>query len=367
MTDLRILISGGGTGGHLFPAIAIGEALQQRDPRINIHYMGSTFGIEAEVLPVRGLPHTLVPIRGIQRSFSFKSLTQNVKLPMRYMKSIGITQSLFHQFAPHIVVGTGGYASAIPLKVAVREQIPILLQEQNSYPGITTRWYASKAKTVCIAFEEAKKYLNRDCDLTGNPIRKGIQNGDRLKAFSTFNLNPEKRTVFLFGGSQGSAALNKVMNKAVEILSKKEIQVLWQTGHWQYQEYRHHDSDMVRVLPFIDHMAEAYALADIIISRAGALTLSEITLCGKPSILVPFPAAAGDHQMKNAQSLIHENAAVMIEESALSATELSHMVMKLFQKKGALQTMATHSTSLGKPDATESIVNHILALANPNV
>ncbi len=367
MADLRVIISGGGTGGHLFPAIAIGESLQSHDPRINIHYMGSVFGIEADVLPVRGLPHTLVPIRGIQRSFNLTSIRQNLKLPIRYLKSIQIAESLFQQYMPHIVIGTGGYASAIPLKIATRENIPILLQEQNSYPGITTRLYTSKADTVCIAFEEAKNYLNRDCQLTGNPIRKGIQNGDRQKAFSFFQLNPDKKTIFLFGGSQGSAALNKIMDKTVEQLAEKGIQILWQTGHWQYNKLHHHDCENVRVVPFIDHMAEAYALADIIISRAGALTLSEITLCGKPSILVPFPSAAGDHQMKNAQSLIRANAAVMIEESTLTPDKLFYTVMKLFQSKDTLNSMAKHAATLGKPDATESIVNHVLTIAKRHV
>ncbi len=367
MADLRIIIAGGGTGGHLFPAIAIGESLQSHDPRINIHYMGSTFGIEADVLPVRGLPHTLVPIRGIQRSLSLRSIKQNLKLPMRYIKSMNITESLFQQFMPHIVVGTGGYASAIPIKYAIRKQTPVLLQEQNSYPGITTRLYASKADEVCIAFEEAKYYLNRECSLTGNPIRKGIQNGHRDKAYANFQLNPEKKTIFLFGGSQGSAALNKVMDKTAEKLSEKGIQILWQTGHWQYSGLRHHDSATIRVVPFIDHMADAYALADLVISRAGALTLSEITLCGKPSILVPFPSAAGDHQMKNAQSLIKANAAEMIEEESLTPDALFYTVMKLFKKKSKLAEMADHAASLGKPDATSSIVNHILRLAKPHV
>lgn len=367
MADLRIIIAGGGTGGHLFPAIAIGESLQAHDPRINIHYMGSTFGIEADVLPVRGLPHTLVPIRGIHRSLSLTSIRQNLKLPIRYFKSMSITESLFQQFMPHIVVGTGGYASAIPLKYAIRERIPILLQEQNSYPGITTRLYASKADTVCIAFNEAKQYLNRDCSLSGNPIRKGIQNGNRNKAYSMFQLDPNKETMFLFGGSQGSAALNNMMVKTIKQISEKGIQLLWQTGHWQFAELKHHDSKSVRVVPFIDHMAEAYALADLVISRAGALTLSEITLCGKPSILVPFPSAAGDHQMKNAQSLINANAAEMIEESSLTPDRLYFSIMKLFQKKGLLKSMAKNAASLGKPDATTTIVNHILRIAKSDV
>ena len=182
MDDLRIIIAGGGTGGHLYPAIAIGEALQQRNPRINIHYMGSTFGIEADVLPVKSLPHTLIPIRGLQRSFSLDAIGKNLILPLRYLRASRRTKRLFQEFNPHAVVGTGGYASAIPIKTAIRQHIPLLLQEQNSYPGITTRLYAEKAHSVCIAFDEAKNYLKGNCIVTGNPTRKGILNGHRSDA-----------------------------------------------------------------------------------------------------------------------------------------------------------------------------------------
>ena len=318
MDDLRIIIAGGGTGGHLYPAIAIGEALQQRNPRINIHYMGSTFGIEADVLPVKSLPHTLIPIRGLQRSFSLDAVGKNLILPLRYLRASRRTKRLFQEFNPHAVVGTGGYASAIPIKTAIRQHIPLLLQEQNSYPGITTRLYAEKAHSVCIAFDEAKNYLKGNCIVIGNPTRKGILNGHRSDAAKTFNFKPGKDTVFLFGGSQGSAALNKIMNSAIDSLQQEDIQVLWQTGHNQFSKFQHHESNSVRVLPFINLMSDAYALSDLVISRAGALTLSEITVCGKPSILIPFPGAAGDHQMKNAEVLAKATAAHLIDLSAVS-------------------------------------------------
>ena len=364
MDDLRIIIAGGGTGGHLYPAIAIGEALQQRNPRINIHYMGSTFGIEADVLPVKSLPHTLIPIRGLQRSFSLDAVGKNLILPLRYLRASRRTKRLFQEFNPHAVVGTGGYASAIPIKTAIRQHIPLLLQEQNSYPGITTRLYAEKAHSVCIAFDEAKNYLKGNCIVTGNPTRKGILNGHRSDAAKTFNFKPEKDTVFLFGGSQGSAALNKIMNSAIDSLQQEDIQVLWQTGHNQFSKFQHHESNSVRVLPFINLMSDAYALSDLVISRAGALTLSEITVCGKPSILIPFPDAAGDHQMKNAEVLAKANAAQLIEEKDLSSFLLVETVLRLLRNKEKLEQMAHQTKNLAKPDATETIVDQILQMIN---
>ena len=364
MDDLRIIIAGGGTGGHLYPAIAIGEALQQRNPRINIHYMGSTFGIEADVLPVKSLPHTLIPIRGLQRSFSLDAVGKNLILPLRYLRASRRTKRLFQEFNPHAVVGTGGYASAIPIKTAIRQHIPLLLQEQNSYPGIPTRQYAEKAHSVCIAFDEAKNYLKGNCIVTGNPTRKGILNGHRSDAAKTFNFKPGKDTVFLFGGSQGSAALNKIMNSAIDSLQQEDIQVLWQTGHNQFSKFQHHESDSVRVLPFINLISDAYALSDLVISRAGALTLSEITVCGKPSILIPFPDAAGDHQMKNAEVLAKANAAQLIEEKDLSSFLLVETVLRLLRNKEKLEQMAHQTKNLAKPDATETIVDQILQMIN---
>ena len=364
MDDLRIIIAGGGTGGHLYPAIAIGEALQQRNPRTNIHYMGSTFGIEADVLPVKSLPHTLIPIRGLQRSFSLDAVGKNLILPLRYLRASRRTKRLFQEFNPHAVVGTGGYASAIPIQTAIKQHIPLLLQEQNSYPGITTRLYAEKAHSVCIAFDEAKNYLKGNCIVTGNPTRKGILNGHRSDAAKTFNFNPEKDTVFLFGGSQGSAALNKIMNSAIDSLQQEDIQVLWQTGHNQFSKFQHHESDSVRVLPFINLMSDAYALSDLVISRAGALTLSEITICGKPSILIPFPDAAGDHQMKNAEVLAKATAAQLIEEKDLSSFLLVETVLRLLRNKEKLEQMAHQTKNLEKPDATETIVDQILQMIN---
>ena len=357
--DMNVLIAGGGTGGHLFPALAIGEEIQHREPEANIHFVGSTFGLEAKVFPIKDVWHTLLPIRGLQRGFNFRSLGRNILLPGRVIHSLIKLKTLFREFSPGIIIGTGGYVSALPLYVASRkkEPIPIVLQEQNSFPGVTTRWFSEKARKICVAFQDAENQLNTNTILTGNPVRQGIMDGNKLKAVKEFRLDPEKKTVFLFGGSQGSAFLNRIMNKVVNNIAADNIQVLWQTGDKEYDLYNKKDSENVRLIPFINNMANAYILADLIICRSGALTLAEVTVCGKPSILVPFAAAAGDHQTKNAQALVNAR------EKNLKPQEFYHTIMNLIHSKAELDQMADASKKLGRPHATQDIVDHIMELA----
>lgn len=360
---LTVLIAGGGTGGHLYPAIAIGESMQTRYANITVHYIGSKFGIEASVLPVKALPHTLLPIRGLQRGFSLQSFSRNLLLPWRMYNSMRIAKKMIKQLEPDIIVGTGGYASAIPLKLAVKRNIPIILQEQNSYPGITTKYFAEKAKQICIAFEAAKDELSGNTILTGNPIRANIQNGDRKKGGLLFDLNPDKKTIFLFGGSQGSAFLNKIMNECIAMFESEKIQILWQTGQNQYEQFKHLNSSIIKVRPFIHHMPEAYAISDLIISRAGALTLSEITACGKPSILVPFPHSAGDHQTKNAESVAKANAAILLSEKKMTVRRLYRSAIGILYDDNKLKSMSSNSRKLSVPDATNKIIDQILKVA----
>lgn len=358
--QLTVLIAGGGTGGHLYPAIAIGELMHTRYPNIKVHYIGSKFGIEAKVLPVKALPHTLLPIRGLQRGYSLQSFLRNILLPWRLYNSIRIAKKTIKLLNPDIIVGTGGYASAIPLKIAVKRKLPIVLQEQNSHPGITTKYFAEKAKQICIAFEAAKDELNGNTILTGNPIRANIQNGDRKKGGLLFDLNPDQKTIFLFGGSQGSAFLNKIMNESISMFDSEKIQILWQTGQNQYEQFKHLNSSIVKIRPFIHHMPEAYAISDLIISRAGALTLSEITACGKPSILVPFPHSAGDHQTKNAESVVKAKAAILLPEKELTARKLFRSAIGILYNDNKLESMSNNARKLGVPDATNKIIDQIL-------
>ena len=359
---MNIIISGGGTGGHLFPALAIGDEIKRRYPDANIHYIGSKFGIEKDVLPVKNVNHYLLPIRGLQRTINLEGIGKNLMLPGRLMASISKMKSLFRSINPDLVIGTGGYACALPLREAIRKKVPTLIQEQNSYPGVTTRWFADKANTVCIAFEEAQSYLKKKCVLTGNPVRKEINSGTRETGLKQFGFDLYKKTLFLFGGSQGSLALNEAMDKMISSLSISNTQVVWQTGKNHHANYAHHESDICKVLPFIDDMANAYAASDLVLSRSGAITCSELTVCGKPSILVPFPAAAADHQTKNADALAKHGAAALIAEKDFIPEKVSALIQSLLDQKNQLLDMATASRKLGRLDATAKIVDHAMEL-----
>ena len=363
-SELRIVIAGGGTGGHLFPALAIGDRLQVREPALKIHYIGSKFGLEAATLPDYELPHTLLPIRGLQRGIDAISIGQNLLFPGRALKSYRLAKSIIKKLQPAVVVGTGGYASGLPLLAAVKKGIPTLIQEQNSYPGMTTRKLAPKVDCVCLAFAEAGQYLkSNNIIVTGNPVRTGIDQGQVAKGAEIFNLNPDKLTLFLFGGSQGSAALNKIMASIAGQLAESDIQILWQTGWKQFDPYRQFDSQRIRVLPFIEHMDHAYALSHLILSRAGALTLAEITICGKPAILVPLPTAAADHQTWNARSMEKSGAARLITEQMLSPEVLFEQISVMLKDADLLQDMSEKSLQLAQPEATNTIVTKILELA----
>ena len=362
MASKNILITGGGTGGHLFPALAIGEEIQRRMPEAKIHYIGSLFGLESKVFPIKDVWHTLLPIRGLQRGLSIKSILRNIMLPFRIIKSLLKTNNILKEFEPDVVIGTGGYASAIPLYMISKRNnsTTIILQEQNSFPGITTRLFAKKANKVCVAFEEPNYTLGDNTVITGNPVRKGIGEGNKKNGFHEFNLKEKNKTIFLFGGSQGSAYLNKLIGEISEKISNSGIQLLWQTGDLEFQKYNHLESENIRITPFVNNMADAYSISDLIVCRSGALTLAEITVCGKPSILIPFPFAAGDHQKKNAEALAKHNAAHVLDEKTLTPKLLLHDIMKLIHNKDKLEKMGNSSSDLGRPFATNTIVDHIL-------
>ena len=320
MRNFRILIAGGGTGGHLFPALAIGEEILSRNPSTKIHYVGSIFGLESKVFPIKDVWHTLLPIRGIQRDLSIKSILRNSLLPFRVILSFYKTNNLINDFKPDIVIGTGGYASALPLLVASKHKkgISIILQEQNSFPGITTKWFSRRAKKICVAFKDSFMESPGKIIHTGNPIRRDLPKGNKTEALKFFQFSEYSKTIFLFGGSQGSSYLNKILSRIIKDFENANIQVLWQTGDIEFLKYKKFISKTIHVTPFINNMAEAYAISDLIICRSGALTISEITVCGKPSILIPFAHAAGDHQTKNAQVLVDSKAAKKISEKSLT-------------------------------------------------
>ena len=349
MHSPKIIIAGGGTGGHLFPAIAIGEEIKDRFPNAEIHFIGSKFGLESKVFPVKDLLHTLLPIRGLQRNFSINNILKNIVLPFRIVKSLFKVNSIYKEFKPSLIIGTGGYASAVPLMVAQLKnpKIPIILQEQNSFPGLTTRWFAKTAELICSSFDISKEINNERIVTTGNPIRNNILNGDKKSAIDEFELSITKRTIFIFGGSQGK-------------INFKSIQILWQTGDKEYQKYEGLSNKNLRVVPFINDMASAYSLSDLVVCRSGALTLSEITACGKPSILIPFAAAAGNHQLKNAETLSKKGASILIEEKDLNAKVLLSNINNLINNESKLDSMSKASKNLGNPEATKMIVEQVI-------
>ena len=362
MENMNILIAGGGTGGHLFPALAIGEEILSRNSNIKIHYVGSAFGLESKVFPIKDVWHTLLPIRGIQRDLSLKSILRNSLLPFRILRSFHRTNNLINDFSPDIIIGTGGYASAIPLLVAStnKKNIPIILQEQNSFPGITTKWFAKRAKKVCVAFKDKNSKMLGNIVHTGNPIRKGLTKGNKSLAYENFSFNNIYKTLFLFGGSQGSSFLNNILSQIIKEFENANIQVIMQTGDTDFGAYKKYTSKKIHVTPFINNMSEAYAISDLIICRSGALTISELTVCGKPSILIPFSHAAGDHQTKNAQVLVDSSAAKLISEKNLNKKNLLYTVMNLIHNETALNKMRKASKAIGKPNATSKIVDLVL-------
>ena len=310
----HIIFTGGGTGGHYFPAIAIADALkkQSMDSKNNIeiqcHYIGSRFGIEHKMVKQYNYPYTLVPIKGFSRYRSLHSFVQNLLLPSRILRSWITINKLYKELKPIATIATGGYVSLLPGLISAKKHIPLFLQEQNAYPGMTTKTLAGKSEVIFIAYDEVKKYIKEDIDIinTGNPIRSSIIKQDKIQARQSIDLDPDKFTIFIFGGSQGALHINTyIAKRAASWIQKYDVQIIWQTGTSSYEMIKHqyggHKS--IVLLPFIENMSAAYSASDLIIARAGALSLAEIEKMQIPAILIPLPSAAGNHQYYNAKAL----------------------------------------------------------------
>lgn len=361
--EIRIMIAGGGTGGHLYPALAIGEEIMKRTNNVKVHYIGSKFGLEAKILPNKGLSHTLIPISGFQRSLSINSIVKNLALFIRIPLSIKKIKSLFDKMDPKVIIGTGGYASSIPIKIGIKRNIPTMIQEQNSYPGLTTRLFAKKATAVFAGTKDSKPYLDTEINVTGNPTRNGIDKGSKQIGCDVFQLDSSLQTVFLFGGSQGSVPLNNAIRSIWDIFDKNNIQLLWQTGEKNYSSLKHLETEKIKIKPYIKEMNLAYAISDLVISRAGALTLSELLVCGMPSILLPLPTATADHQTKNAETIVQAGAAIMINQKNIDNNILGNTILELIKDKDKLSKMRKNALQLAKPNATKNIVKKILEVA----
>ena len=352
------IIAGGGTGGHLFPALAIGDAIKKRFPNSRIHFVGSKFGLEARILSEIKRPHTLLSIRGFMRSYSFKALFVNLFFPLRFLIAYFKSSYLINRFSPAVVIGTGGYASGLPLLAAIHKDIPTLIHEQNSYPGLTTRWLSSRVNTVCLSYEDARRHLKKKSGVvTGNPVREEILMSEKFEASKKFGLSRDLIVVGLIGGSQGALPLNNAMEEALDKI--KNIQIIWQVGSSHHDNYYRYNNDRIKVISFVDDMGAFYSASDLVISRAGALALAEIAACGKPSLLVPFSRAAGDHQSKNAESLRAAGASVVINQRDLTGYRLANEIISLTSNPTRLEKMSNAARSVSKPDAATQIVEEI--------
>lgn len=359
---VKIVLAGGGTGGHLYPAIAIAaEAVKRFPPSeggVEIVFVGTPRGIETQKIPGLGYRLRLIAVRGLVRT----SFWRNLLFPFALLRSLLQAGRILEQEKPDLVIGTGGYVAYPVLWVAVRKKILTLIQEQNSYPGIATRRLAKKVQRVFLAYGEASVYLKRQDNivLTGNPVRPEIRGGDRVQALKQFRLDPQKKTVLILGGSQGAESINRAILQSLSVLERfGRAQLIWQTGKKMSESIRRvlgNWAVTVRVFDFIDSMAEAYAVADLVVSRAGAIALAEITACGKPAILIPYPYAAADHQRHNAVVLSKAQAAELILDRDLGRVNLGEQIVRLLKDEKQLGFMAQQSKALAKPEAARQIV-----------
>jgi UDP-N-acetylglucosamine--N-acetylmuramyl-(pentapeptide) pyrophosphoryl-undecaprenol N-acetylglucosamine transferase len=362
---LKIIISGGGTGGHIFPAISIANELKEMVPECEILFVGAQGRMEMERVPAAGYSIVGLPIMGFPRKPGLKMVTFFVHL-VRSMRS---ARREVKHFKPDVVVGVGGYASGPVLRVASKLKIPTLIQEQNSYAGLTNRLLARKVNTICVAYDNMDKYFSASKIVyTGNPVRKTLIQGksEHEKAFSFFKLEKDKKVLLIIGGSLGARTLNESVLKQIDSIEKSNVQVIWQTGQYYYQSMvvktKSKQLKNIQIHQFISRMDWAYAVADLVISRAGAGTISELSLMQKPTILVPSPNVAEDHQTKNALALVKTHAAVMIPDSE-SLERLIPEAINLINNPSDLDQLAFHIGQLAKPNAASDIAKLVLELA----
>jgi len=358
---MRVMFAGGGTGGHIYPALAVAKEIMSKKPDADILFMAGTRGIERKIFVDAGFALKTIPVIGLPRSLS------PTLIPFAWKLMVSVVKSCLYMrgFKPSVVMATGGYVAGPPIIAAITMGIPVVIQEQNSYPGLTNRKLARYADIVFLGFYDARNYLSGKAEamVTGNPVRSEIGTGKRDSSAAKFDLNPDLKTVLVFGGSQGSHALNSVVSQLVKRIVPMGIQLLWQTGRNEFERYSKFDNmstGSVRVLPYIDDMVSAYAVADMVVSRAGAMAVAEITACGLPAVLVPLPTASGNHQEHNARSLVNAGAAFMILERELSPEVFERKIEEIITSEETLKSMSEASEKMGKKDAASKIASILL-------
>jgi len=355
--SVNILLSGGGTGGHIYPAVAIANELKARHPEAEFLFVGANGRMEMEKIPQLGYKIEGLNISGIQRSLTLK----NLSFPFKLLQSLYRAGKILRKFRPNVVIGTGGYASGPTLYMASLRNIPSLIQEQNSYPGITNKLLAKKAEKICVAYDGLEKYFPKEKMIkTGNPVRQDLLDiqSKRAEGLEHFGLDPKKTTIAIIGGSLGAKRINETIALHLETLLDKGLQVLWQTGKLYIERFEALGKrEGVVMKAFIQRMDLFYAAADVLISRAGAGTISELCIVGKPVLFIPSPNVAEDHQTKNALSVVNEDAALMIKESELeSFEEVLHGIVGNPDKR---KELSENIKKLALPDATLRIADEV--------
>lgn len=362
MGSYRFILSGGGTGGHIYPAVAIANELKKRHPDAKFLFVGAEDRMEMEKVPQAGYKIIGLQIVGFQRKLTRKNLSFPFKLIMSLIKAGNIVS----EFKPDVVIGTGGFASGPVLKVASGRGIPCVLQEQNSYAGVTNKLLKNKVTKICVAYDGMDAFFPSDKIIkTGNPVRGNLAEISCTKneSLGFYRLSLRNPTLLVLGGSLGSRRINQLIESKLEFFKKFDIQVIWQCGKLYYEEYKKYQSDIVKVEDFMNRMDFAYTAADMIISRAGAGSVSELSIVGKPTIFIPSPNVAEDHQTKNAQALVEENAAILIKEKDLD-TDFEKVLEDLFLSEDKQVELGTNLKRLALPKATEHIVDEIEKLLN---
>jgi UDP-N-acetylglucosamine--N-acetylmuramyl-(pentapeptide) pyrophosphoryl-undecaprenol N-acetylglucosamine transferase len=360
----KFIISGGGTGGHIFPAISIANAIKKRMPDADILFVGALGRMEMERVPAAGYSIKGLPVTGLNRS----SMLSNVKVLINLLKSLMMARQLIRTFKPDVAIGVGGYASAPTLRAASAFGVPTLIQEQNSYAGVTNKLLAKKASKICVAYQGMEKFFPTDkIVMTGNPVRQDLFSvaSKTPEAYQFFGLDPLKKTILVVGGSLGARTVNQSIIAQLEMLSKADVQVIWQTGKLYIDDAKKaaeaYKSSSLSVTDFVSRMDLAYSIADLVVSRAGASSISELCLLGKPTILVPSPNVAEDHQTQNALALVRNDAAIMVYDKD-AREQLVTKALELITDTNRLALLSANILLLAEKDSADRIVDQIFNL-----